>query len=401
MRAASGEVLYYEGTVEDITDRRRAEEALRESEIKLSAIFNNSVDGIFVAKDDLCVMANPALLRMLRCPTAADVVGQPVTRRVAPEDAARVAENIRRRARGEPAPTLTEATVLRLDGTTFLAEGHNSIYVLNGEQYLLTILRDITERKSTDLLKMQLEVLRQVDKLRAQLVGNVSHELRTPLGLILGIAAILRQTEPPMPESERQEFLKDIEEEAERLAAIVDGLLDAERMQAGRLVLRRRRLDLRLVVTAETEALVRRDRQHHFAVELPERPVWGDLDANRLGQVVHNLLDNAIKYTPADTTIRTRVERRQAELWVSVEDEGPGIPSDQLERIFERFHRLTEQNDTTTPGLGLGLAICRGIVEMHGGRIWAESPVALGRGSRFVFTLPEMAPTQEGKSDEY
>ena len=265
------------------------------------------------------------------------------------------------------------------------------------------IVQDITARKQAEALQqehlqtlMEMEVLRQVNVMRSELIANVSHEMRTPLGLISGLAAVLRSGEAPLPEPERQRFLLGIEEEAERLRGIVESLLDAEHLQAGRVILARQWLDLRTVVAAVIKRASQAAPQHRWAIELPEVPLEAPADARRIEQVLQNLVDNAIKYAPAGTIITVRGVKETEQIRLSVHDQGPGIPPSQQARIFERFYRLAEQNASTVPGLGLGLAICRSIVEMHGGQIWVESDGVAGRGSAFSFTLPVTALTQEG-----
>jgi PAS domain S-box-containing protein len=257
--------------------------------------------------------------------------------------------------------------------------------------FVITSVLDITERRQAEALQLQMEVLRQVNQVRSQLIANVSHEIRTPLGLIMGMANVLQQAEAPLSEGERQDFLRDIEQEARRLQAIVESLLDAERLQAGRDILKLQPTDVRQVIDRAARAMTRQAAQHQIVQVVCSEPLMAVVDANRLEQVLHNLLDNAVKYAPAGTSITVCGEAAAGQVRLSVGDQGPGIPSAEQERVFDRFYRIAEQNASTIPGLGLGLPICRGIVEMHGGKIWVESEGMPGKGSRFILTLPAQA----------
>jgi PAS domain S-box-containing protein len=232
----------------------------------------------------------------------------------------------------------------------------------------------------------EVEILRELDRLRSELIANVSHELRTPLGLIsLFCTTLLREEVTLNPETQR-EFLNDIKEEADRLEAIVDNLLDLSRLQAGRLHLDRRPTDLRDLIQRTLDAMQPQLTGHRFVFNFPEGPLVAEVDARRFEQVLLNLGGNAIKYSPAGGDITVTGRQTGPEILLQIQDQGIGIPPQDLTRIFERFYRVSNELMQQIGGAGLGLAVCQGIVEAHGGRIWAES--VPGAGSTFYFTLP-------------
>ena len=225
--------------------------------------------------------------------------------------------------------------------------------------------------------------------MKTELLSTVSHELCTPLGSIKGYATTLLTHASKLRREEQREFLEIIDSEADRLRELIENLLDMSRLEAG--VLRIDREPLRLGGVARE--VVRRTQlatpNHELVLDwLPEADEpWVNGDPKRLYQVLQNLLSNAVKYSPDGGCITLRARTARRELVVAVADQGFGMPATELDRIFDRFHRVGGEVSRRVGGTGLGLAICKGLVEAHGGRIWAESE-GEGMGSTFSFTLP-------------
>ena len=232
----------------------------------------------------------------------------------------------------------------------------------------------------------EIEILRELNHLRSELTANVSHELRTPLGLIKIFCTTLLREDVDFDRETQREFLRDIEEEADRLEKIVDNLLDLSQTKDGRLRLDKRPTDVGQLAREVMETMEVQLTKHRFVYDFPSNPLVANVDPKRIEQVLRNLLSNAIKYSPEGGTITVQSRGDEGQLLVRVSDQGIGIPSKDLERVFERFYRVENEITQSARGAGLGLAVCRGIVEAHGGRIWAES--TLGVGSNFYFTLP-------------
>jgi PAS domain S-box-containing protein len=238
----------------------------------------------------------------------------------------------------------------------------------------------------------EIEVLRQADRLRSELIANASHELRTPLGLIKIFASTLLLDEVELSLEKQREFLNAIEEETVNLEGIVDNLLDLGRMESHRLRLDRHLVDLVELVEKATSAMEPELDGHQLVNNLPQAPVVALVDPVRIHQVLRNLLSNAIKYSPQGGPITVQLGTSADQVQICVSDEGIGIPEAEQERIFERFYRVQNEHTSQVRGVGLGLAICRWIVGAHGGQITVDS--AMGRGSTFCLSLPTESETQ-------
>jgi PAS domain S-box-containing protein len=232
----------------------------------------------------------------------------------------------------------------------------------------------------------EVKILREIDRLRSELIANVSHELRTPLGLIKISCSSLMMDDAEFDRETQQKFLHNIDEETGKLERIVEHLLDLGRLESGRLRLDKQSTNLSELAENVAHTMETLSAQHRLASSLPAEPLFATVDAKRIEQVLRNLLDNAIKYSPEGGTITLQGFQDDSQIVFSVSDEGIGIPADEWDRIFERFHRVENEITRRQRGAGLGLAVCRGIVEAHGGHIWVESQP--GAGSTFSFTLP-------------
>jgi two-component system sensor histidine kinase KdpD len=228
------------------------------------------------------------------------------------------------------------------------------------------------------------------ESLRNSLLSALSHDLRTPLAALLGLAESMTLTHPPLA-TQQQEMVRAMAEQTRRLIALVNNLLDMARIQSGEVRLNREWHSLEEVVGSALRGLDAPLRNHVVVVQLPEDLPLVEIDAVLIERVLANLLENAAKYTPAGTTVAIEARVAGEDIEVAVADDGPGLPRGKEEALFEKFAR--GDAESATPGVGLGLAICRAIVEAHGGRIRAEA--GRERGARFVFTLPRGNPPAE------
>ncbi len=236
------------------------------------------------------------------------------------------------------------------------------------------------------------------ERLRNSLLSALSHDLRTPLAALIGLAESLAMT-TPAPSVALLETAQAIADEARRMNALVNNLLDMARIQSGDVKLRRQWLPFEEVVGSALKSAQSALARHPVEVELARNLPLVELDATLIERVLNNILENAGKYTPDGTIVRLTAEVAGADLLVAISDRGPGVPKGHEEAIFEKFVRGSRES--TTPGVGLGLAISRAIVEAHRGRIWAENNPA--GGARFCFTLPlgtpPAAPREEGPGE--
>jgi two-component system sensor histidine kinase KdpD len=225
------------------------------------------------------------------------------------------------------------------------------------------------------------------ERLRNSILAALSHDVRTPLTVLYGTAESLLLTQPELPAAAR-ELTHDLRDQALRVSRMVDNLLDMARLQSGKLELRREWQPLEEVVGASIQMLGRAAAEHPVEVHLPPELPLLDFDAVLMERVFCNLLENAFKYAPQGSTVRILAEARPEEVDVRVEDGGPGFAADRAERVFELFQR--GEAESALPGMGVGLAICRAIVEAHGGRIQAGNRP--GGGGCVRFTLPRGTP---------
>jgi len=246
-------------------------------------------------------------------------------------------------------------------------------------------------RMAEDAQAAQLQV--QNERLRNALLSSVSHDLRTPLAVIMGAVTALLEGEETTTQAHRRQYLATISEEASRLERLVRNLLDMTSLEAGALRVRNREWQsLEEVVGVVLNRLEDSLDQHPVRVHIAPDAALAPFDATLVGQVLQNLVENALKHTPPATAIEINAWRVDHGVEVEVADSGPGVPEGHEEAIFEKFHRVSN----TSSGMGIGLTICRGIVTAHGGRIWYERPERGGSSFRFVLPREDEGPSMDG-----
>lgn len=263
---------------------------------------------------------------------------------------------------------------LKRSGAPPLPVGATYAPLISAEGTLLNIIvtaRDITR-------------FRQAEELKSTFISIISHELKTPVALIKGYVSTLRREDAHWDPAIVQDSLQVIEEEADRLAGLIENLLDASRLQAGGLVLKRSDVSLPEVAQRMSTRLQTQTSKHTLTVSFPPDFPVILADETRLEQVLSNLIGNSIKYAPGGE-IKVAGQVRQDSVIVCVSDEGPGIDPQDIPHVFDRFYRAPEMA-RNTKGAGLGLFLTRAIVEAHNGHIWVDT--VPGQGVRFCFSLP-------------
>ncbi len=221
--------------------------------------------------------------------------------------------------------------------------------------------------------------------MKSEFLSTAAHELRTPLTSILGFSEIL--VERKLDEEKRTGFLETINKEAGDLADIVNDLLDVSSIEAGTgFEIKKAPIDFKEALLKSINLIRGQTDEHTFKVNIPHDLPKIEVDKNRMYQVMENLLNNAVKFSPEGGEVTVSIEGGRDELKISVTDEGIGIPEEDLPHVFERFYRAGNATTAAIRGTGLGLGIVKYIVESHGGRILVQSK--LGKGSTFSFTLP-------------
>ena len=252
------------------------------------------------------------------------------------------------------------------------------------------LVAELALKERADELEETNQELKEVNQMKDQFISMASHELKTPITSIRGQAQISlrrlsRQKELPEELAGMSHALEQIDEQTLRLNVLVDDLLDLGSIRAGKMQLRLSSFDLREVCQSAIEEQ-RLLSGRTIELEQPETPVMLDADSDRLSQVVTNLVSNAIKYSPETSPIKVSVQYQEKTARLTVQDYGQGISKEQQTLVFETFYRSPDAQASKKRGWGLGLAICKDIVERHSGRIWCESRV--GEGSTFIVELP-------------
>lgn len=300
-----------------------------------------------------------------------EVLGRNIMRLNVPEVSCKKATEIMARLTSGEAWS-GELPVQRKDGSVFIADITDTpIFNQQGELVCVVgVSRDVTERKNAEQIK-------------DEFISLVSHELRTPLTVIKG-ALKLVMDEKISPEDSRL-LLIEAMKSSDDLAEIVDNLVELSRFQSGRLRLGVKTTDIGQAVQKIVNTERARVTDHIIALTVPEDLPPAEADIVRLQHVMHNLIDNASKYSPPDTEIHVSVMRQDRHILFGVRDHGNGISTKDQSRLFKAFERLREKS-SAQQGLGLGLLVCKRLVEAHGGKIWVESKT--GHGSTFWFTFP-------------
>lgn len=252
---------------------------------------------------------------------------------------------------------------------------HGVINGLSGVSY------EVTERQQAE------QALRQADRRKDEFVALLAHELRGPLAPMRNLLAVLVQRGA---EADVRELARGLDRQVGYMTRMIEDLLDQSRIDNDKMVLRRGRFDLALLVQRLSDPIRYKTLSEALPLvqcDVPSHPVMVFADLPRLGQVIGNLLENARKFTPETGQVRIRLEARQTDAWITVEDTGRGIRAEELEAIFERFGQGSASQDNALNGLGLGLYLSRRLIEMHGGTLRAASP-GLGQGSTFTAHLP-------------
>jgi PAS domain S-box-containing protein len=375
-----------------IEQARAAEEKKsREHLQRWEHIFHSAGWGVAVLAVDATLQAvNRAFTRMHGY-AEEELRGKPAADLVVPADREEWAAHLA--AADSNGQQVYEILHRRKDGGTFPVLVNLTSYKdqAGAVLYRAASFQDITERKRLEeALREQAEALQNQDRRKDEFLATLAHELRNPLAPILNSVQLLHLIGPATPSL--QQVREILERQTRQMARLVDDLLDLSRVARGQLHLRRERLDLAAVIrqAAQTSAPLIENRQHQLTVSLPDRPLALEGDQARLVQVLVNLLNNAAKYTDPGGRIEVRAAAEGNEAVVRVRDTGVGIPKEMLPRIFDLFTQVEGSRERSLGGLGIGLALVRRLVELHGGTVTAHSD-GPGQGSEFVVRLP-LAP---------
>jgi PAS domain S-box-containing protein len=402
VRDPQGALVAYSKVMHDVSAERDAAEALRESEERYRLLVNSIEDyAIFLLDAEGRVASWAPGAERIKGYRADEIIGQPFAVFFTAED----------RQRGEPDDELRSAEIrgryesegwrVRKDGVRFWSnEIISAIRDASGQlRGFAKIVRDLTERQREALERERLfREAQEANRLKDEFLGTVSHELRTPLNGILGWTQILRLESN---DERRARAISGIERNATALSQLVDDLLDVSRIVSGKLRLDMGPVDLHHVLTSAFEAVqpAAEAKRIQVSISVDQAAATVVADADRLRQMVWNLLSNATKFTPAGGRIDVRAHRVHGDLEVIVSDTGQGIPSDLMPVMFDRFRQADSSVSRKHGGLGLGLAIVRHLAELHGGTVSADSR-GEGQGATFRIRLPVIPPASAWRADD-
>ena len=388
------QVLSHRDSRSFLVKSQRMENQVERRSALLDEIITHAPLGIArVAPSMKIIDVNPRMAALMRL-DAKDAIDTPVARYLHPDEFARIAEIFRPLWNGDVDTIESDSNMVRLDKTTvWLHWSATTVRNAAGRvEYFLAMYEDTdADHAANEAAMAHLAGIERLNELKSEFITLVSHEFRTGLVGIQGFSEMIRDSD--LPVDEVKSYAGEINKDAERLNRMINDMLDLDRIEAGRLTLRVEPVDVNLVLQGAVDRAHASSEIHQFTTALdPTEPIV-QCDADRLAQIISNLLTNAIKYSPNGGVIEVDSRVTEGFVEVRVRDHGAGIAPEFAKRLFSRYERY-EKTSGKVIGTGLGLAIARQIVEMQGGRIWVDTTV--GEGSEFHFTLPLQAAKGSG-----
>jgi PAS domain S-box-containing protein len=413
------EIIYLDAIIEDITERRRLEEAVRRAKEFAENIINSSVDGIEAFDLNFrYTIWNPGMERNT------GVKREEVIGRVAFEAFPFIVESgedefFRAALQGKVSVARDRPYIVPQTGRTGFFEGYYSplygeggrieggLIVIRNTTVQVLAQRELEEKnkrldaqneelqlQQEELMAQQQEIMEKTGELikanhlKSQFLANMSHELRTPLNVIIGFTQLMVDGVPGKINAEQSQCLNDILDSSQHLLNLINEVLDLSKIESGKTELKLEDLDLTGLVPSSVRLImpILRPKRQTIETLVSEALPPVRADKAKLGQVLRNLLANASKFSPEGSQILIKASRKDGWCHISIIDQGSGIKPEDQERIFEPFYQLDYTPTSAKAGTGLGLSVVKQIVERHGGRVWVESEY--GRGSTFTFTLP-------------
>jgi PAS domain S-box-containing protein len=358
------------------------EKSVKELTKKIELMLYNIDEGVFTVDRELRILTfNPAAEKILGW-REKEVIGRPCAEIFKDEDGASSSQE-----------ALLSEAMRKAQPVTSVKEGH-PVIIKDGQQIFIASnvipLLDLDGQVVGAMVAFRdASAEMELDHMKSGFITMVSHELRSPLSHIIASAELIREAN--LSSDQQQDLLNIVHAQSNRLNKFVAQILDVSLLEAGTVKVEKKPVALKPMIEQIIAAFEIRASTHRFELIVPEGPTLVVGDEGKIQTVLDNLLENAVNYSPKGSRVSIEVsDRDKKEAVISVIDEGIGIPANQLERIFERFHRVNASDDQEQYGYGLGLYINKRLIEIQGGRIWAESEVE--RGSRFSFSLPKWPP---------
>ncbi|VVB92668.1 Methanogenesis regulatory histidine kinase FilI [uncultured archaeon] len=372
----------------DITEHRLADEALKDSEERNRRLVEFSPYGIAIHSDGKFVFMNHAGAKILSAANPEEFIGKPVLQIIHPDYHELVKERIRMQEEGKVAP-LIEEKLLRLDGTPVDVEITSIPFTYTGKPAMYGVFRDITERKQAEKLRLENERLILANQAKSEFLAIMSHELRTPLNAVIGFSELMKAKKSGNLNEKQERYMDNVLTSSKHLLTLINDILDLTRVEAGKIELVVEKIAVPEAISESLNLIKTTAEKRNVILKKIIDPQldYIEADRQRFKQILSNLLDNAVKFSKPEggvVTVTAKKEENMAK--ISVSDTGIGIKEEDLGKLFHTFQQLDMSISRKYGGTGLGLAISKQLVEMHGGKIWAESKY--GEGSTFTFLLP-------------
>ncbi|MFX1365233.1 MAG: PAS domain S-box protein [Promethearchaeota archaeon] len=376
-------------TIIDITEKKKAEELLKQSEEKYRMIFNGANEPIGIMDEKNIVDCNDIFVKLFKYNNKDEIMGlppwklSPIKQPDGKDSIKKANEFIEKSLLGEPQRFYWKH--MKKDGTLFDTEISLSSFKLENKNYIMAMIRDITERQNAE------RELREINQLKTELLERTSHELKTPLISIKGFTELLLELHKEKLDNDILSILQEIRQGTEQLETIINKLLKTTLLDSGKYQFQPRNEDLSFLIKFCVKDLrgLAKTRNHFIKLDLPDK-LYLDFEKERIYEVVTHLIINAIKYTPPYGEIRVQAKETKDNIIISVQDNGIGLSEDEQKKIFKQFGKIERYGqgwDIGTEGTGMGLYTSKKIVELHGGEIWVESE-GRNKGARFCFSLP-------------
>ncbi|QZY55680.1 MASE3 domain-containing sensor histidine kinase [Crassaminicella profunda] len=390
------------GVVVDITERKKAEEKIHESEKRYRRLFELLPEGIIVYDEEQIEFTNKAVINLLGAEDQHEIMGKHIMDFVHPDYHEIVKKRMRRIKEEKATVAPLEQKIIRIDGKIIDIEVTATPFMDNGRVKKIVVFRDLTEHKKSEALQKRIREAEEQDKLKTEFFANISHELRTPLNVIFSSMQLLEldlKNSFKLYDIENlNKRMKVLKQNGYRLLRLVNNLIDITKMDSGYFELEIQNHNIVSIVEDITlsvaEYIEQKQINIQFDTDVEERIIA--CDPNKIERIILNLLSNAIKFTNPGGSIFVNMLDKGENIEIVVRDTGIGIPEDKLEIVFERFRQVDKSLRRNHEGSGIGLSLVQSLVKMHGGDICVESEY--GKGTRFSIELP-VKIIDEGKQN--
>ncbi|HPS31264.1 MAG TPA: PAS domain S-box protein [bacterium] len=393
-----GQTIRVLGLISDISESKLAERKAKASEIRYRRLFESAKDGILILdyETGTVVNSNPFIEHLLEY-SSEELEGKELWEIGTFKDIVASKEaysklQIENYVRYENLPLKTKY------GKTVEVEFVSNVYLVDSERVIQCNIRDITERKQTEAMRKAREIAESANRTKSDFLANMSHELRTPLNAIIGFSEVLYDETFGSLNKKQKDYMNDVLTSGRHLLSLVNEILDISKVESGKMILEKTSFSLNQLLEQSLVLIREKSFKHDLHVSLEITDEINDISADerKIKQVIYNLLANAVKFTPDGGKICIKARKNNDQIEISVHDTGIGIAKDDLDKIFQRFSQIGDIYTKKPNGTGLGLALSKSLVELHGGKIWVESE-GPDKGSTFLFSLPIKQKAEQEK----